>query len=120
MEDKNGFLDGVFDKKDFFDRLEGDSELGRQLGEMFLDDADEKMGQLRDALEKNNLDEVLGAAHSLKGASANMSALRLRRIAADLEQAARKHEKQHAAEIFALLETEMEKFVSELKRYVLD
>ncbi len=120
MADNSKSLDVVFDKKDFFDRVEGDLELAGQLGEMFLDDAGEKMGQLRDALEKNDLDEVLGAAHSLKGASANMSALRLRRIAADLELAAREQKKQHAAEIFASLETEMEKFVSELKRYVLD
>ncbi|MFO7932065.1 MAG: Hpt domain-containing protein [Desulfosalsimonas sp.] len=110
----------VFDKADLLERLEGDFELARQLGEMFLDDSHETLEVIRDRLDKNDADGVSRAAHSIKGASSNLSALRLSRVSADLERAANQNRLSRAAELFELMETELENFVSELKRQVLD
>ncbi|MFW6271493.1 MAG: Hpt domain-containing protein [Desulfosalsimonas sp.] len=109
----------VFDKKDFFDRIEGDLELARQLGEMFLDDARETIGLIRDRIGKKDTDGIMRAAHSLKGASANLSAIRLQRISADLEKAAKENRLYAAGEIFSLLENEVANFTAELKRHIL-
>lgn len=120
MADNNGYLDSIFDKADFLDRVEGDLELARQIGEMFLDDAHETMGLIRDRIRENDPDGIMRAAHSLKGASANLSALRLSSISAELEQAAKEKELSRAAEIFDLLETEAANLATELKRQILD
>lgn len=110
----------IFDKKDFFDRVEGDMELARQLGEMFLDDTRETMELIRDRIGQKDADGVMRAAHSLKGASANLSALRLHRISRDLEEAAKENSLARAAEIFPALEDEVANFTTELKRHLLD
>ncbi|MFP4256875.1 MAG: Hpt domain-containing protein [Desulfosalsimonas sp.] len=110
----------IFDKKDFFDRVEGDLELARQLGEMFLDDTRETMELIRDRIGQKDADGVMRAAHSLKGASANLSALRLHRISRDLEEAAKENSLARAAEIFPALEDEVANFTTELKRHLLD
>ncbi len=119
MAKNSSNLDGVFDKTDFLQRVEGDLELAKQLGEMFLEDARETMGVLRDRIGENDADGIMRAAHSLKGASANLSALRLRRISGDLEQAAKENRLSRAGEIFAILETEVENFRHELTRQIL-
>ncbi|MFW6081544.1 MAG: Hpt domain-containing protein [Desulfosalsimonas sp.] len=120
MAYKRGSSDVVFDKEDFMERLEGDLELARQLGEMFLDDSRETMEVIRDRLGENDGEGVSRAAHSIKGASANLSAIRLQGVSAELEKAARENNLSRAAELFVLLETELENFVGELERQVLD
>lgn len=110
----------VFDKADFLERLEGDFELARQLGEMFIDDSRETLEVIRDRLADNDAEGVSRAAHSIKGASSNLSALRLRNVSAELERTAKQNSLSRAAELFALMEAELENFVCELKRQVLD
>ncbi|MFP4159757.1 MAG: Hpt domain-containing protein [Desulfobacterales bacterium] len=113
-------FDEIFDKADLLERLEGDFELARQMGEMFIDDSHETLEVIRDLLGKNDAGGVSRAAHSIKGASSNLSAFRLSRISAELESAAEQNSLSRAAELFALMETELENFVCELKRQVLD
>ncbi|MCF8110580.1 MAG: Hpt domain-containing protein [Desulfobacteraceae bacterium] len=119
MAGKEENLSKIFDKKDFFDRVENDFELARQLGEMFIDETRQTMDLIRDLIEQKDADGIRHAAHSLKGASANLSALRLRRITADLEQAAKENKLLLAAEIFSMLEDEVANFTAELERHVL-
>ncbi len=118
MAGKEKDFGAVFDKDDFFDRLEGDLELASQLAEMFIDDANETIGLIRDRILEKDADGVMRAAHSLKGASANLSAIRLQKISADLEKAARQNRLSDAEEIFPLLESGMDDFEAELKRHI--
>jgi CheY-like chemotaxis protein/HPt (histidine-containing phosphotransfer) domain-containing protein len=60
-----------------------------ELIETYLDDSPQLFGQLRRALELNDLDGFRRAAHSLKSNSANFGALKLAAIAKELEQAAK-------------------------------
>ncbi|MCF8024181.1 MAG: Hpt domain-containing protein [Desulfobacteraceae bacterium] len=113
----NNNSDVVFDKADFLARVEGDLELARQLAEMFFDDAHLTIELIRERMGQNDADGTMRAAHSLKGASANLSALRLRRSLADLEYAAKENNLSRAAEIFAGLKQELDDFSAELKRH---
>lgn len=117
MDKHGGGADVIFDQKDFLERVESDMELARQVGEMFLEDAREKIAAMRDLIDKNHAGELVNAAHSLKGASANMSALRLRRIAADLENAAKNEDIDGARAMIGPLENAFAEFESELKRH---
>lgn len=107
----------VFDHADFLERVDSDMDLARQVGQMFLEDACEKIAAIRELIERREAGELANAAHSLKGASANMSALRLRRIAADIEQAAKNDDIAGAQEMFVLVEKAFDEFASELKRH---
>ncbi|MFW6052324.1 MAG: Hpt domain-containing protein [Desulfosalsimonas sp.] len=118
MTGKEENFSEIFDKKDFFDRVEGDLELARELGEMFIDETRQTMDLIRDFIGQKDADGIRRAAHSLKGASANLSANRVRRISADLEQAARENRMSVAVEIFPLLEDEVANFTTELERHV--
>ncbi len=117
MDERGWEDDVIFDQKDFLERVESDKELARQVGEMFLADAREKIAVIRDLIDKSHAGELVNAAHSLKGASANMSALRLRRIASDLENAAKNADIGGARGMIGLLENAVAEFESELKRH---
>lgn len=117
MDDDHQGAYPVFDHADFLERVDSDIDLARQVGQMFLEDAREKIAALRDLIERREAGELANAAHSLKGASANMSALRLRRIAADIEQAAKNEDIAGARRMFVLVENALDEFASELKRH---
>lgn len=117
MDDNGGGADLIFDQKDFLERVDSDMELARQMGEMFVEDARAKIAEIRDLIERSDAGQLVNAAHSLKGACANMSALRLRRIAAELEQAAKNNEIAGARGKIGLLENAFAEFESELKRH---
>ncbi|MFP3979922.1 MAG: Hpt domain-containing protein [Desulfobacterales bacterium] len=117
MDEHGGGADVIFDQKDFLERVDSDMELARQVGEMFMADAREKIAAIRDLINKNHAGELVNAAHSLKGASANISALRLRRIAADLENAAKNEDIAGARGMIGSLENAIAEFESELKRH---
>ena len=109
----------VFDRADFFERVEGDMELAGQIVELFFEDAAENMEKIKRAMDRQDLPEVSRAAHSLKGASANLSGLRVRQIAADLEEAAKKGELKKAQSILAVLEEALARFQKTLQDQVL-
>lgn len=120
MEEINRDNEAVFDKTDFLTRVEDDMELAKQLGQMFLDDAHKTMKLIRERIEQSDSEGTMRAAHSLKGASANLSAYRVRRTASELEQAANRNDLSHAEEMFSVLEQELKNFEAELKLQILD
>ena len=109
----------VFDRADFLERVEGDMELAGQIVELFFQDAAENMEKINQAMERQDLTTVSRAAHSLKGASANLSGLRTRQIAADLEAAAKKGELKKAQSILAVLGEALVQFQKALEDQVL-
>jgi histidine phosphotransfer protein HptB len=70
-------------------RAGDDEDFFKELLELFLDDVPQRMENLSASLSAGQLDESAGVAHSIKGASANLSARTIHQVAAQLEQAAK-------------------------------
>lgn len=76
----------IFDRAAALARLEGDGDLLAMVVASFLEDVPRDLAGLRSALAQGKSQEAGRHAHSIKGASANVGAEALRRIAARLEQ----------------------------------
>lgn len=77
------------DLEEFTERCMGKPSLVKDLLVMFNEAMDERSLELSKHLSEGEISKVASAAHSLKGMSANVSAIRVNRAAASLEQAAR-------------------------------
>jgi CheY-like chemotaxis protein/HPt (histidine-containing phosphotransfer) domain-containing protein len=77
------------DWEQFMSLTDGDGEFAEQLIQLFIDSGDAALGEIRDALAREDWPAVGRAAHSYKGASANIRAQAASAAAARLEQAAR-------------------------------
>lgn len=76
------------DWRQFESLTDGDSEFAQQLVQLFIESGDTALARIRDALSRGDLPEVVHAAHSFKGSSANIRAQAASEAAARLEQAA--------------------------------
>ena len=82
----------TLDWQDGLDRVDGDEELYRELLAVFCDDAHRQVAAIEQALRADDLPAIEYEAHTIKGAAANIGALRLAEVARCLEHAARQHE----------------------------
>ncbi len=87
----------------------GDDEALREIAGLFLEDVQERLEALEHALEADDLDRARREAHTLKGASGNFRAARLRDLSAELEQLARQGRSQEARARLPDLKTEVER-----------
>jgi HPt (histidine-containing phosphotransfer) domain-containing protein len=78
----------VFDKAGMLDRLMDDEDLARMIVEGFLKDIPLQITALKGYLETGDATGIERQAHSIKGASANVGAERLRAVAFEIEKAA--------------------------------
>ena len=81
--------DQYIDKVCALERLDGDEDLFREIVEIFLDDAPRIFLALKQARTDRAQKTSERQAHSLKGASANVGAIRLQAISRKAEDAAR-------------------------------
>lgn len=72
------------------ERMTGDRELLYNLFQLFVADAPKKLTAIAAGFTDGDAYQVERTAHSLKGASATVGALRLCGVAAELEQAAKR------------------------------
>ncbi len=72
----------------FMQVADGDQSLAQELVELFIESGDLALAEIRAALGRNDLPAIGRAAHSLKGASANIHAEATSAAAAQLESAA--------------------------------
>lgn len=79
----------VLDKRAALQRQEGDTAFLRELWEVFVDDAQNKRQQLREALQAADFDMVEHLAHTLKSGAATVGTRRVRDAAQALEAFAR-------------------------------
>lgn len=70
-------------------RAGDDVDFFKELIELFLEDVPNRLQALEDALAAGSAAEAAAAAHSIKGAAANLSATAVRDRAYELEQRAR-------------------------------
>jgi HPt (histidine-containing phosphotransfer) domain-containing protein len=71
------------------ERMSGDRELLASLFQLFGDDVPKKMGTIDASIQEGDMYQIERTAHSLKGASATVGAVRLCQVAARVEQAAK-------------------------------
>ena len=76
----------VFDQQEALSRARGQRDLLRQIAELFLADCPGLLGQIRSAQSTRDGQTLERAAHRLKGAAANLSALRVVEVAGQLEE----------------------------------
>lgn len=76
----------VFDADDFMERMDEDVDLVREVIAIFLEDAPDLMAALETAVAGGQEKAIERAAHTLKGAAANISAIRLQQSAHRLER----------------------------------
>jgi two-component system, sensor histidine kinase and response regulator len=87
-------------------QVEGDPDLLQELSELFMKEVPTELGALREAAQRGDAQEVERIAHTLKGSSANMGAVRMESICAELEERARSRELTDALAQISNLESE--------------
>ena len=96
----------VFDRPGMLERLMNDEALAAIILDRFRESAPRQVAAVRTALAAGDADGIRRAAHSLKGAAANVGGERVRRAAFELEQAGQAGDLQAAGTILAGLEQE--------------
>lgn len=85
----------------------GDEEFMRELIELFLADAPQRMMQLQAAVQAGVADDITSAAHNLKGSSGNLSAPGLQAVFAQLEKQGAAGQLTEVGELLQIAELEL-------------
>ena len=108
----------VFDYADFLARIDGDVELLKEVIEIFLEDTPRLLSDLYTAIERNDLVAAERAAHTLKGAAANISACGLYAISQEAQQAVKNKDWNLLERMIDLFEDSFNRLERELRGYV--
>lgn len=106
------------DRDSLMERVDDDLELLEELLEIFEEDAQEHIDAMRAALSSSDAVQFERSAHSLKGSSYNMSAVRLADIALELEKAGHEGSLEGAGEKLNELEEELHRVIAALNEIV--
>ncbi|MDZ7833106.1 MAG: Hpt domain-containing protein [Desulfobacterales bacterium] len=115
---KSGEDSAQFAVNELMERVDGDDELIREVLEIFLEDTPRTLEALKTGISDQSPEAVAKAAHTLKGASANIAANRLRDHAHQLELKAKSGELADAGGIYAELEAEYAALKNHLNKYL--
>jgi two-component system, sensor histidine kinase and response regulator len=96
----------VFDVEQALAVMDGDREILAEIIGVYLEDLPNLMEKLKAALERSDAGEAMRHAHSIKGASANIAAERVRFVAQAIEKAARAGSVEACATWLPLLKAE--------------
>lgn len=107
----------AWDQEGLLKRVRGNTTLMLSLLQQFLLNMPEQMTQFSEAVDNTDFSRVTSLAHSLKGVVGNLSGARLFTIAAAMELAGEKGEKQEIEELWPQLLSEYECFYEILTRY---
>lgn len=109
-----GATEDVFDRADLLNRLMGDEELADEIINDFILDVPNNISALKEALKKNDAYSLQQRAHTLKGASGNVSAVALQEIARRIELAGETEDFAKAGPLIAELDEQLEKLKKNL------
>ncbi|MCA9402031.1 MAG: Hpt domain-containing protein [Candidatus Omnitrophica bacterium] len=110
--------ENVIDLKEFLERVQDDKELLLELLDIYTDDYLEKRKLLSRYIQEKDFELVKTTAHSLKGASGNISAKTLRELFLVLEQQAQDLDGARLEEILSDVDhafAELRKRIAEIK-----
>jgi HPt (histidine-containing phosphotransfer) domain-containing protein len=99
----------IWDKSKLFERLMDDEELVAVILEGFLMDIPKQILTLKGYLEAGDMPGTERQAHTIKGASANISAERLRAAAFEVEKAAKANRLDAMRKLIQELETQFDR-----------
>ena len=101
QDDKRSNLNQpIFDYEDFLERIDGDTALLKEVLEIFLEDTPELFADLDAGIKNRDGEAVERAAHTLKGAAANISAKKLQVLSHQLLLEMRKGELVNAEHVY--------------------
>jgi PAS domain S-box-containing protein len=100
----------IFRPNELIDRLSGDENTARIILAGFLQDLPKQIDKLKNFIAEKKVEEVRIQAHTLKGAAAAVSALEMRSVALDIEQAAKDQNIPRAENLFADLMKKRQRF----------
>lgn len=101
----------IFDYHDLLSTFLNNEETVKNLITRFIQKVKDQYAQLMEAYNNGNLTAVRELAHSIKGASWNMTAKKLGNLARDLEYAARDNDPEGIAKLFSPFETALQEFI---------
>ena len=107
-----------FALNELMERVDEDEELIREVLEIFLEDTPSTLEALKAGISDQSTEAVAKAAHTLKGASANIAANRLRDQAYELEIKAKSGLLAGAGDMYAALEAEYAALKKDLNKYL--
>lgn len=110
--------DEIIDLNEFMERVQDDKDLLLELLDIFLMDFKEKRKSLQVAIADNNCDQIHSIAHSLKGATGNISAKPLRALFFKLEDMGKTNKPTGAKDVLKNIDLEFARFeirVEEIK-----
>ena len=94
---------------------QGGEAMVKEVVEVFLQDAPVRMEDARKALDQGDFENLMRAAHILKGSSSSLGAKRLAALCAELEKRAKRGSIEGSEEIMARLQTEFNKVCRSLE-----
>jgi two-component system, sensor histidine kinase and response regulator len=98
----------IFDEDDALDRLDGDADMLQELLDLYLDYGPGMLQSVTDALAARDPDLLANAAHTFKGALANISARAAQQAALAVEQAGKQGDMVQAAQAVEKLRQQVE------------
>jgi len=100
----------VINFEEALEQVDGDKDFLKELVELSLESYPEYINEIRKAIEQNEPRKLEEAAHTLKGASGNISANSIYEIASCLETIGKERVLDGAKEVLESLESEIERF----------
>ena len=119
--EENSVQQGEFiDRVALLERVEGDQELLGEMIQLFLGDVPQLLDAMRKALQQGDMVLLERSAHSMKGASGNLSAQVTQNAALHLEQSAKKRDAESSKKNLTVLEGAVERLIPLLENFTLE
>ncbi|MCC7234797.1 MAG: Hpt domain-containing protein [Bryobacterales bacterium] len=106
----------VFNRNLALDRVGGDEDLLREVAQLFLQEYPSLMGQLEDAVARDDASRVMETAHTMKGSLATLGAEAGTQIAFQLESMGRHRTLEGSHETCRALADQLNELKSELQK----
>jgi HPt (histidine-containing phosphotransfer) domain-containing protein len=100
----------LFDRASLMERVDGDLDFMNEILEVYLEDVQAGVRKLKGAMEARDADSLATQAHTLKGASANVGAGRLRDVAFEIETAGKERDLEKVGALVSKLADELKRF----------
>ncbi|PKP57109.1 hypothetical protein CVT91_11420 [Candidatus Atribacteria bacterium HGW-Atribacteria-1] len=100
----------VFEWDKALEMVDGDKEFLKELVEIFISDYPQKLTKIYQAIKEKDFKAISEAAHSLKGASGNLSLARVYKLSFELEKMAKDRVLKDIGKVYQDLKEELEKF----------
>jgi len=96
---------------------EGDRQFEIEIITLFLGDVTQRLARMERAIETEDAQALRREAHTIKGSSANLGAMRLRELAVECEDHAKQGRIKEARDVYGRLRTEFEEVRRALESY---